>query len=231
MEITEFEMHVSNVLSYSGIEEEIMMGFDAIQDRHVNRQSKDRFSVWDIGYECIRKKYYSIVDPREVSWSLRKRFAVGSGIHHQIQVGLEEYGYNIEVPIVKHYDDFGFDVSTKIDALYGDVDNPIKLVEIKSAAFFKFIRSPYKSNVAQLQQYMDVLGMDVGYLLYIDTETGNMKEFAVERDDDIIFNNLMKLEVIRDCIINEALPPKKKKQNICKMCQYNTECSNNDIIV
>lgn len=214
-ETSDFEFGSTGI---GDIEQHIMDGFDVLSQEHKSKQSSDYFYVWDIGYKCTRRKYYSIIDPREVGWELRKRFMVGSGIHTEVQKAMGAVGYDIEVPIKTFYDEFGFTVSTKIDAIKGD-----RIVEIKSAAFFKFITKPYASNVAQLQMYIDAMDVDVGYLLYVDNVTGSMKEFEVKRDDNLIIENLTKLEVIKDHIELGGVP-KRHKSYMCKGCEYKIMC-------
>ena len=214
-ETSDFEFGSSGI---GNIEQDLINGFDILSQEHTSKQSSDYFYIWDIGYKCLRRKYYSIIDPKEVGWELRKRFMVGSGIHSEVQKAMSAVGYDIEIPNKKYYDDFGFTVSTRIDAIKDD-----RIVEIKSAAFFKFINKPYASNVAQLQMYIDAMNVDVGYLLYIDNVTGAMKEFEVARDDNLIIENLIKLEVIKDCIEFGGIP-KRHKSYMCKECEYKVGC-------
>lgn len=202
------------------IEQDIKEGFDSAP-YHENRQSSDYFYVFDIGYGCLRHKKYSIVRPRPFSWEMRKRLAVGAGIHKEYQLALSQNGYSVEVPIKKRYEEFGFTVSGKIDAKKYD-----SLLELKSAVYFQYIKKPYASNVYQLQMYLDMAGIKKGSIVYISPLSGDVKVFPVERDGDLVIECLEKLEIVKYAIEDRKLPPKCPTSG-CSACLYKPECEKN----
>lgn len=212
--------------SISEIEKEFMDGFDILQSHHIDKQSAEYFYISDIGLKCIRLKYYSIIEPRKIRWEKKRKYAVNAGIHKEFQLALEAKGWNIEKPKHKKYSKLGFEVSAKFDATFGNVDKPDKLIEIKVPWFFSHLDNPYEPNVHQIQQYMDILELDEGTLVYIDAFSGKSKSFRVFRDDKLISRNLEKLEDVRYALLKKVLPEKTRSYT-CSDCLYKVECKAN----
>ena len=203
------------------IEKDLKEGFERMQTGHENKQSSNYFYVFDIGFKCPRHKKYSVLKPRPFGWDLRKKLAVGAGIHKEYQLSLAQKGYSIEVPIKKYYDEFGFTLSGKIDAKKRD-----NLLELKSAAYFKYIKSPYEANVLQTQMYLDMASMEQGSVVYISPYDGSVKIFKIKRDNNLIIENLERLEIVKYAIEDKTLPEKCVTRG-CDTCLYKRECENN----
>lgn len=209
------------ILGMDRVEQDIKEGFDRMQSSHENRQSSNYFYAFDVGYNCLRHKKYSIVRPRPFDWETKKKFAVGSAIHKEYQLALAQKGYSVELPIKKQYDEFGFTVSGRIDAKKYD-----SLLELKSTAYFQYIKKPYESNVYQIQMYLDMADMEKGNLVYISPLSGDVKVFPVERDGDKIIECLERLEIVKYAIEDKKLPPKYSTSG-CSSCLYKPECEKN----
>lgn len=216
-EIEDFELNGEEQLGE--IEAELKTGFDIIQSRHPNHQTKSYFYVWDIGFECARQKYYNMIKPRELPWWLRRKLSVGAGVHKEWQLAFKEVGYLIEEPIKEVIN--GITYSGKADAL-----KEFKLVEIKTTAYIKYLQKPYDSNIAQLQMYFKMLDIEEGYLFYVDTVGGKPKEFKILRDDNIINDNIAKVEFVNEAL-HLGMLPEKTKNRYCKGCLYKKECDGN----
>jgi len=201
-------------------------GFEIISAEHIYKESDSYFYAYDIGHKCFRLKYYNILQPRKLAWSKKRKFAVNSGIHSAFQSSLVAKGWTVEQPMHKKYDKLGFEISVKFDAILGSIGNIENLVEIKVPWFFTRLDKPYVPNVHQVQQYIEMLDIDEGTLVYIDAMTGKNKSFRIVRDDDIIRRNLEKLEDIRYALLHGVLPEKTRSYT-CSDCLYKLECKGN----
>lgn len=208
------------------IEKEFQEGFEIIQSSHPNKQSASYFYAYDIGNKCLRLKYYSIIEPRKIDWKQRRKFSVNSGIHKSFQTALVAKGWTVEQSKHKMYNELGFELSVSFDAIYGGISHPEKLIEIKVPWFFSKLESPYEPNVCQIQQYMDILGLNEGTIVYIDALSGKTRSFKVLRDDKIITGNLERLEDVRYALLKRVLPEKSRNYR-CSGCLYKIECKEN----
>lgn len=218
------ELYISN------IEQELKEAFARLDKEHINKESADYFYIWDIGYPCFRAKYYNVLLKQEVDWELKKRLLMGKATHNIIETGLEEVGYTTEYVLKQSFKERGFMISSKPDAVLIKNGKIVKVVELKSAEFFKYITKPYAVNLPQLQLYIYMLGLKDGTLLYINPTNGQMKEYTVQLNMTIVLDCLEKLELISHCIKTNQLPFKTKTAR-CKHCLYRTECKENKLII
>lgn len=225
-EIEDFELGGEDALGE--IEAEAKDGFDILQSEHVNHQTKDYFYIWDIGFECARRKYYDMVKPIELPWAVRRKLSVGAGIHKEWQLAFKKVGYLIEEPLKVVIN--GITYSSKLDAIKGTIEMPEKLVEIKTTAYMKYLQNPYAGNLAQIQMYFKMLNLNYGYLFYVDAIGGKPKEFKVFRDDNIIESNIAKVEFVNEAL-HLGMLPEKTKNKYCRSCQRRKECEENCNIV
>lgn len=165
-----------------------------------------------------------MVQPRELPWAVRRKLSVGAGIHKEWQLAFREVGYLTEEPIKVVIN--GITYSGKADAIKGTVQIPEKLVEIKTTAYIKYLQKPYESNIAQIQMYFKMLNLNEGHLFYVDSVGGKPKEFKVFRDDNIIDDNIAKVEFVNEAL-HLGMLPEKTKNKYCRSCLYKKECDGN----
>lgn len=182
-------------------------------------ESPTKFYMSQAGFICPRKRHYDLLGGFKPSPALKRIFLAGDMTHEFIQ-GLDYYaGYSKEVRTQLHCSNFMF--SGRIDLI-----DYKEIVEIKSVEKLEWVRSPYKSHLAQLQIYLESEGYDTGILSYVSRVNLRTKEFVIERDDDLINEIISKHEILAEQLQSMIFPDKKKYHG-CRNCDYKDVCDAN----
>ena len=167
-----------------------------------NRELRERthkvFYASELGY-CPLKIFFSITRPRMAEVRALKVFKLGDLAHEFVQQVLQDtYGAEAEVPIRQVVDDTrGIELHGRIDVLHEGVP-----YELKSAA--RLPDSPYDHHVAQINAYLNLLGADEGYLVYVEKNSFEIAQFPVRRDADLWRRCLEKIRLVHDAVETDS---------------------------
>jgi CRISPR/Cas system-associated exonuclease Cas4 (RecB family) len=214
-----------------------MIDFNEMADNFVRRESRPktigRYYPSEIGM-CIRKVWYSYVDPKDLSPDLLKIFSLGHMIHDLVvDIFKSEKNPHIELvkselPFKAEIDDFL--ISGRIDNLIMiKADSTNLLVEVKSTADLKYVSNPSPHNIDQLQLYMHFTGTHDGILLYIDKKNMASRVFYLPYDEKHAEKVIDKFRLLHMCLKKEIVPEPEARMGskmkwMCRMCEYRETC-------
>lgn len=184
---------------------------------------------------CLRRQFYSYLNPKKTDEGTRRIFALGNNIHLFITEALkssERFGYVIEEkPIKMNYSDeeSTFSVYGRIDDFIITKDGRKILIEVKSASDVNGITEPQEKHVMQLNLYMKYETPDLGYLVYVDKKNMAIKQFEVKLDEELYKKTMQRFKDLDKHLRNNELPFAEyyfddKKVWECKYCPYYNEC-------
>lgn len=215
----------------------IAVDFNKLIENHLFRENKPktigRYYPSEIG-SCLRKVWYSYLQPRPTEMDLIKVFEVGNILHDfiaevmrseknpHIQLISSEYPFKLEMQ--------GFTISGRIDdLLLVKESNKTFLVEVKSTASLAYTDAPKMSHMMQLQLYMHVLKYHDGFVLYIEKNTLKCKAFEVKYDERIAAEALNRFMKLHKFLTEKELPPpearlKSEMSWMCRNCEWRDDC-------
>jgi hypothetical protein len=182
---------------------------------------------------CPRAIQYAVLGykPERPGPELALLFRDGHLHHDQLRLLLSKIGIltNVEQGGYKDYtvDGLGFGVTGTMDGLY----NKEYLIDIKSINHFSFqtltrdiIRQNYIGYLYQLHMYLDIFGMDKGFLLFKNKNTSELRLFWYDKDEEIIKEVLDKLSVIVKAGEVLIKRPYEAKSKECRRCFMRIHC-------
>ncbi|MFP4045690.1 MAG: CRISPR-associated protein Cas4 [Candidatus Aenigmatarchaeota archaeon] len=203
---------------------------DEFYQKDEEQRERDYFYVSEAA-DCKRKIYFKMkgVPKEPLEPVVRRKFERGDQIHQGLVSVLYSLGLatasEIEIP-----DDSLF--HGRADAIVS-VDGENYVVEIKSASPYSFKKAdePKESWHRQLQLYLHYFGMEKGIILVECKGTQKLKEFVVERDEELIEKILKNFKELQEKVKNDVIPSKPDKSNWsynkCKYCKYQVVCEDN----
>lgn len=167
---------------------------------------------------CIRKSYYYRVNSEAVDKIVdinsKIVMTIGSMIHRMIENHMETYDCIIEQPVYLIRNNYV--LAGTPDAVCDDV-----VLEIKTVG--KDVDKPYKSHVEQINMYMGILGIDKGYIIYINRANGSVKVFPVKYSEKMFNETLKKADKLWESLRNNK-PPEKQLSHECNNCPFRWIC-------
>ncbi|MBU5557587.1 MAG: Dna2/Cas4 domain-containing protein [Candidatus Aenigmatarchaeota archaeon] len=216
-----------------------MLDFNKLIEKHLTTEWKPkdigRYYPSEIG-GCLRKVYYSYIDPKPVKMDLTKIFEVGNILHDFIAEVLRSEK-NPEVELIDS--ELPFKLQLKDFIISGRVDDLLlirtsgkeALVEVKSVQFLKYIDSPQSPHLMQIQLYMHALGIREGYLLYIEKATLDTKAFHVKYDAEEAMKAIDRFKMLHKFLKEKKLPEPEARTSrkaeiawMCDKCDWREEC-------
>lgn len=209
-----------------------------IDERLLSSRPKIRasniFYISDLTKPCARKAYFDIVNPQEYPIKLLRIMETGK-ILEKYWVRILKQCKNLRVLDIQVPANFiaeNFEIRGRIDVLAQHNNGELCLHEVKSIKSFNFLSQPRKDDCEQLQYYMNVLGVDVGQIDYIDKTSllnGGENNYSIDLSfkvyrDFNIFNDLVSRANSLYHSINKRTIPKECKGWICNYCQHRIEC-------
>lgn len=203
---------------------------DEFYRKEEKQKERDYFYISEAA-DCKRKIYFKMkgVPKEPLEPAIRRKFERGDQIHQGLVSVLYSLGLatasEVEVP-----DDSLF--HGRADAIVS-LDNENYVVEIKSASPYSFKKAdePKDSWHKQLQLYLHYFDMDQGIILVECKGSQELKEFAVEKDTELIENMLEDFEELQEKVEDDVIPQKPDKSNWsynkCKYCKYQVVCEDN----
>lgn len=142
---------------------------------------------------CARQIFLSKIHAKTFDLATKKKMAVGSALHHQIQwyKNIKD-NFDIEVPVK-------YQVEGSPVFLVGSADLVAKdkscVVDIKSINGFSFVKTaPSQEHLVQLNVYMKCLGISEGQILYVN-----------KTDMDMISHNWKYNELVFEATVRKVL--------------------------
>jgi len=104
------------------------------------------------------------------------------------------------------------------------------LIEVKSVRDISMIREPKESHRMQINFYMKLLGIEEGYIMYVDRKTYEYKIFKVEFSKELWEKLIERVKKLHECLVNDELPEPEGRKTfwMCKYCDYIDECLKGD---
>jgi CRISPR/Cas system-associated exonuclease Cas4 (RecB family) len=182
--------------------------------------------------KCIRSSYYSYFMETKYDDVTKLIFRAGEEIHKQMKDA-----------ILLKYPDAIFEAKVNLKlsncTIEGHIDVEVPnqfLVEIKSTAWPK--KEPDKNHLMQLNSYLIMKKMKVGYLVYVTKNTLIPKQFKVEADTALWKTTTSRILKLHSFLLKGELPPAEfwhqpetdyadGKNWWCKNCFYRQECIDN----
>jgi len=206
-----------------------------------NNRDHSKFHPSAIGY-CSRKITYSMLGYEEepVDTITQRIFENGHSMHARYEKWFEDMGIQIAPELVLSENSEDPEIARKARELNidGRTDSLIEvngeryIVELKSAgqAMFEYHlnKGPKKHHLQQILMYMYLTGVKKGILLYENKNTQEIREFAIEYDEEIVEDLIKKASVINSYVLEKKLPPKEGTASSwqCKYCNYFNLCMN-----
>ncbi len=192
----------------------------------------NKFSVSQSSYDCYRKIFFEMTEPRISDVSKLGTFTVGDIIHGIIQDAFVKNGAIVEVGCGKDYFDGKLRIQGNADIKFNNC-----VVEIKSVSPFawKYVAggfdkdhniikpAPKIQHVRQANIYMDALGVEEGLILYINKDNLQICPFSVFPDNIIIQSSVGRCVTVMRAIEEGRVPPKVKSEE-CTYCNHTDLC-------
>jgi len=162
---------------------------------------------------CSMKRLMRIKYPL-LSFRFEPPIILGELVHAGLERILEERGWRAEVQVEKAFtiDGENYLLKGRADLVRYENGRAKEVVEIKTGRDLP-LNEPHDHHVLQLKIYLNLLGAEEGYLVYITPE--RLAEFRVE-PEPIDIETLM-----RETIYNEKTP---RYEWECRYCPYRRIC-------
>jgi len=214
-----------------------MIDFDKLTENYFKKELRvktiGKYYPSEIGY-CLRKSWYSFINPKETDIDLTKVFEVGNMLHDYVcKVFASEK--NPEVELIETESPFTIEVDDFI--ISGRIDNLVLLkgenkkviVEVKSTKLLSMMKEPQESHVMQLQLYLHTKNIQDGVLLYVEKNTLKSKTFTCRYDKAAYEQIINRFKQLHKHLKESSIPlPEARLQEskkwLCRYCNYRTEC-------
>lgn len=218
-----------------------MIDFNKMIDRHIEREHRPKqpgkYYPSEIG-NCMRKLWYSYKYPQKIEADLLKVFEVGN-IMHGFVVEVLKSEKNKEVQLLKS--EFPFQMKIADFVVSGRIDDLVEikesgknvLVEVKSTKSIDAVERPQKSHETQLLFYMHALGVHDGIVLYIDKNNLQSKAFEVGYDEKKALEISKRFSELHNALKENKIPNAEARETVetawmCRYCEYNSKCDQNE---
>lgn len=190
--------------------------------------------VREITKPCTRKAYLDIVEPKLHPLETLRVLETGN-ILEKYWIKLLNKDPEITVlatQIPAHYQLVDFRIHGRADVLTQHKNGELRVHEVKSIKSFNYLSTPQKDHNEQLQFYLNILGVDVGQIDYIDKASlfgGGQSDFSVDTSFEIYrdpesFKDLIKRAHFLYHSIRDGKIPEVTKGWICDYCLHKQEC-------
>ncbi|MFP4116889.1 MAG: Dna2/Cas4 domain-containing protein [Candidatus Aenigmatarchaeota archaeon] len=178
--------------------------------------------------DCKRKIYFKVkgAEKEDLDPQTNRKFERGNLIHQRLVSALYSAGVvtasEVEMPDQSLF-------HGRADAIVS-INDENYVVEIKSASpySFKTLDGPKESWKKQLQLYLHHFDIDEGIVLVECKGTQKLKEFFIEKDDEVVEELEEEFEKLLEMIKKDVVPKKPDKSNWkfdkCKYCLYEEAC-------
>jgi len=215
-----------------------MIDFNELIDNHLVQKFRPkkigRYYPSGIG-DCLRKTWFTYVNPKPHEPELLRIFSAGNMMHDFITEVLKSKKNShvellkSEMPLMMKQKDFT--ISGRIDNLVlAKIDDTKVLVEVKSCT--KLPEVPKPENIMQLQFYMYATRTWDGALVYVQKDNLQTKTFHIRCRKETAHRILSRFETLHKHLTENTLPApeaklNKKRKWACNYCPYLEECNKN----
>jgi CRISPR/Cas system-associated exonuclease Cas4 (RecB family) len=172
--------------------------------------------VSEIASPCLRKSYYQRTRLQQPSPAEYIK-SLGNDIHLKIQDVLREEEYQVEAKM--SIDMVGYRIVGRVDA--------VKLGDREHVLEFKVVdelpEDPYPSHELQLQAYLIMYKIEVGYLIYISRRDGRVRVFTVYRNKKKVQEFYERAREYHYYLENNKTPPPEHGP-WCNNCNFKLTC-------
>jgi len=178
---------------------------------------RDELTVTEVASPCLRKSYYlrTRTSPPSPAEFLKM---LGNEVHLKLAEVLESEGCEVEVSVGLQLG--GFKLRGRVDALCPERDGEV-VIEFKSVN--ELPAEPYQSHLLQLQAYLLMLKLELGYLVYLSRSSGRVKVFRVGRDSRALKQLVERAKQYHKALA-EQMPPPPERGPWCSGCPYTLSC-------
>lgn len=177
---------------------------------------------------CLRRHKLELRYGSAVTPELQLLFNIGHMLHNFYRDTYFPEIFDKEKRICFYLDD-AIKVVGSIDGKVMVDDKPF-LVEIKSTGSeaWKMFRRPKSTHINQMQLYMYAEQLQHGFLIYINKDTGDIKEWIVDYDASLVDELLDLIREINEVEQKNELPAAHKKCTpssvMRSQCPFNERC-------
>lgn len=173
---------------------------------------------------CKRSLFYDRIGEKpnpKISPSLGMLFGLGHAVHDVIQgkLGAHE-GFISELPL-----------RSEKHSLIGHCDGVFReegwVLEIKTIgeASFRTLVKPKEEHVWQAHCYMYCTSTPRAQVLYVNRNTGAMRNFKVKFDQEIWDNIVELVNTVEEYVANKEPAPRTVNKFFCKSCKFLEQCN------
>ncbi len=168
---------------------------------------------------CLRRAYYCRTRPLQLSPANALKL-LGSEVHEALQEVLRRRGYEVEfqVAIVAG----GVRLVGHADAYHPEKQH---VLEFKTVS--KIPQRPYDNHIKQLQAYVALTHSEIGYLVYISRNNGDIKVFEVKPSKYILRELIERARLLSTSLIRHE-PPMPEQGPLCNYCEFRFLCFRGD---
>jgi hypothetical protein len=214
-----------------------MINTEDLINEHLKREESrekiiGKYYPSDMG-RCMRKIYYSYVDPKPFDADLIKIFAIGIMIHdffnavfanskkHTLIANEEKLVLEIDDIIISGRAD---------DIVLAENGKDVIVWEGKSTAKrIYYMDAPYKENVWQLMIYLKALGYKNGQITYAEKNNLKTKDFEIIFNQKIYDEAIAWVKNLHSHLKNKVIPKAEARMDTarsweCIKCPWWTQC-------
>jgi CRISPR-associated exonuclease Cas4 len=202
--------------------------------RKIKEREQNVFYPSELSY-CLRRNYYLYKKPKELTLEVLKIFESGILVHNWFTNVLMNYFQKGKIKVFDYegkcdYVEKEFTIKGRFDDIIAlELNGETKLIEFKTVRNLDFIDEPKDHHFMQINFYLKFLGLDKGYIVYVDRRNLNLKSFEVFYSEEK-FNELIKrARILFEHLKNNKLPFPEARTNkelswMCSYCPYYDEC-------
>jgi len=171
--------------------------------------------------KCMRRTFlkYKLNVSTDGKLVAKGRIIMSHVIENMYMDILAQMGYQTKVGVSKSHN--GILISGEVDALGKD-----DVIDVKSVTPTALDKTPFPSDIAQLNTYLWITGRPVGYLLYVKSDNPAIfKIVKVHYSQHMMEKTLERIHRLHYYISNDIIPPKVKDPEVCKRCIFRKICS------
>lgn len=206
-------------------------------NRPDRKRPKGMLYVTDLTKACIKNAYHSIVNPTEFPLNTLRIFETGNILEDWWTNVLDkDPTIDILATQVKCYyidKEANIEIHGRLDILCQHNNTKLVAHEVKSTKSTYYLKDkPKEPHFQQLQFYMNSLGVDFGWVDYLDKdvmlngkdpETKVDRCFLVERDFSVFARMIERAKELNGYLQTNDPPPQKGW--LCDYCQYAEGCT------
>jgi len=207
-----------------------------LEERPEKTRPKGVLYVTDLTKPCLRNALFSIIDPQPYPVNTLRVFEAGNVLEDWWVRNVLTGSKNVSVlgtQLPCYYSDGVVEIHGRLDALCQHGNGRLVGHEVKSIKSAVYVQrdGPKEEHVRQIQFYINVLGLDEGWVDYLDknvmlngqTEDDSVDQcFPVKRDYGVFTDLVSRARGLARYVKAGAAPAEKGW--LCDYCLYREAC-------